>query len=194
MRDCALRRVPVALTRLPIALTRLPVAPFLLLLVAGLGFGLLAPNLGFYWDDWAKILVSRLYGLGAYPAYYAGDRPLSAWTHMLFTPLLGESPLPWQVFTLLLRWLSALGMLWSLNLLWPRARRQNLVAALLFLIYPVFTQQPAGVTFHQQWLQFALFFLSLGAMIRAVVGPGSQTAGKEYSGGLPFRGIPARRG
>ena len=26
---------------------------------------------------------------------------------MLFTPLLGESPLPWQVFNLLLRWLSA---------------------------------------------------------------------------------------
>ncbi len=142
-------------------------APVLLLLVSVLAFGLLIPGLGFYWDDWAKILVARLYGLAAYPAYYASDRPLSAWTHMLFTPLLGQSPLAWQVFNLLLRWLSAVGMLWSLNLLWPRARRQNLAAALLFLVYPVFIQQPAGVTFHQQWLQYALFFLSLGAMLRA---------------------------
>ncbi|RPJ44313.1 MAG: hypothetical protein EHM21_10360, partial [Chloroflexi bacterium] len=142
--------------------------PLVLLLVAILAFGLMLPGLGFYWDDWAKILVSRLYGLSAYPAYYAEDRPLSAWTHMLFTPLLGESPLPWQVFTLLLRWLSALSFWWCLGLIWPWARRQNLVAALLFLVYPVFTQQPAAVTFHQQWLQYLLFFLSLGAMMLAV--------------------------
>ncbi len=127
-------------------------AAVILLLVAVLAFGLLLPGLGFYWDDWAKILVSRLYGLSGYLAYYAGDRPLSAWTHMLFTPLLGPSPLAWQVFNLLLRWLSAVGMFWTLNLVWSGARRQNLVAALLFLVYPVFIQQPAGVTFHQQWL------------------------------------------
>ena len=137
------------------------------MLVTLLSFGLLIPWLGFYWDDWAKILVSRLFGLPAYFAYYAEDRPLSSWTHIFFTPLLGTQPLGWHVFTLLLRWLSAWGMVWSLNGLWPQARRQNLVAGLLFLVYPVFVSQPVAVTFHQQWLQYALFFLSLGAMIQA---------------------------
>ena len=143
------------------------IVPLFLLLVAALVFGPLLPRLGFYWDDWAKILVSRLWGLRAYVAYYAEDRPISAWTHIALTPILGASPLPWHLLTLLLRWLSAWGLWWGLNGIWPAARRQNLVAALLFLVYPVFIQQPAAVTFHQQWLQYALFFLSLGAMVAA---------------------------
>src|SRR5512146_2168695 len=103
--------------------------PVFLLLIAVLSFGLLIPWLGFYWDDWAKILVARLWGLRAYFGYYAEDRPVSAWTHILFTPLLGMSPLAWQIFALLLRWLGAWGMAWSMNVLWPFARRQNLSAA-----------------------------------------------------------------
>lgn len=142
--------------------------PFFLLIATVAAFGLLLPELGFYWDDWAKILVSRLWDLKAYFAYYAEDRPLSSWTHILFTPILGEGPLGWHLFTLLLRWLSAWGAWWSLNGLWPTARRQNLMAALLFLVYPVFIQQSAALTFHQQWLQYALFFLSFGAMIYSI--------------------------
>jgi hypothetical protein len=141
--------------------------PVFLLVVCLLSFGLLLPWLGFYWDDWAKILVARLGSLPDYLRYYAEDRPLSAWTHMLFTPLLGTTPLPWHIFTLLLRWLSAWGAWWCLNLIWPSARRQNLAAALIFLVYPVFVSQPAAVTFHQQWLQYALFFLSFGLMLLA---------------------------
>ncbi len=148
--------------------------PAFLLLITLLAFGLLIPWLGFYWDDWAKILVSRLWGLGAYFAYYADDRPASSLTHILFTPLVGESPLGWQALNLILRWLSAWGMFWALNGLWPNARRQNAAAALLFLVYPVFLQQPAAVTFFQQWLQLALFFFSLGAMIVAVRGSGGK--------------------
>lgn len=139
--------------------------PLVLLLLAVLAFGPQITRLGFYWDDWAKILSGYLFGLDSYPAYYAEDRPVSAWTHMLFTPLAGYAPLGWHVLALLLRWLSAWAMLWMLNLLWPRARWQNFAAAALFLVYPVFTQQAAAVTFHQQWLQYALFLFSLGAMI-----------------------------
>lgn len=145
--------------------------PVFLLLLTILAFGLLIPWLGYYWDDWAKLLVSRLYGLGGYLAYYAEDRPLSAWTHIVFTPLAGQSPLGWQILNLVLRWLSAWAMWWALGCLWPRARARNLVAVALFVVYPVFLQQAAGVTFHQQWLQYALFFVSLGAMIRAAKQP-----------------------
>lgn len=141
--------------------------PVILFIVTVLSAGLLLPWLGFYWDDWAKILVARLWGLSAYLPYYAEDRPLSGWTHILFTPLLGTTPLPWHVFTLLLRWLTAWGAWWCLTILWPNARRQNLIAALIFLVHPVFISQAAAVTFHQQWLQFALYFLSFGLMLAA---------------------------
>lgn len=149
--------------------------PVFLLFLTILAFGLFIPRLGFYWDDWAKILVSRLYGLKGYFAYYAEDRPLSAWTHIFFTPLVGEGPLGWHILVLLLRWLSGWGMWWSLSRLWPESRRQNFIAAVLFLLYPVFLQQAAAVTFHQQWLQYALFFLSLGTMTAAWQPPGRQS-------------------
>jgi len=142
--------------------------PAFLFLIALTSFGLLLPGLGFYWDDWAKSLVHRLYGVEGYLAYYAYDRPLSAWTHILLFPVLGETPIHWHIFTLLMRWLSAVAMWWSLCLLWPNARRQVTFAACLFLVYPSFTQQSIAMTFHQQWMQYALFFLSIGSMILAL--------------------------
>ena len=123
---------------------------------------------GFYWDDWAKTLVHRLYGPAGYWSYYAGDRPLSGWTHIVLLTVLGETPLNWQIFTLAMRWLSSVAMWWSLGLMWPNHKRPLALAALLFAVYPVFDQQPIAVTYHQQWMQFALYFLSLGLMIMAV--------------------------
>ena len=135
--------------------------------LAVITFGVWAPKLGLYWDDWAKLLVNRLWGPQGYWAYYAEDRPLSAWTHILLTPMLGENPLPWQLFAVLTRFLSALGFWWMLRGLWPNARRQAAMASMLFLVYPVFNQQAIAVTFHQQWLQYALITFSLAFMVQA---------------------------
>jgi hypothetical protein len=143
----------------------LPVAMLLLCLLA---LGVILPALGFYWDDWAKILVSRVFGMDGYWAYYAEDRPFSGWTHILFTPLLGGNPLHWQIFTLALTGLSGWAMYWLLSLLWPRARWQSAAASLLFVVYPVFVSHPIALTFHQQWLQYLLLFLSLACMAKGV--------------------------
>ena len=121
--------------------------PIILLLLCIASFGLLIPRLGFYWDDWAKTLVNRLFGLSGYWDYYAGDRPTSGWTHIVFVSLIGDSPIAWHVLTLIFRWLSAWGMWWCLSLLWPKAKTQNAIASLFFVIYPVFTMQAIAVTF-----------------------------------------------
>jgi hypothetical protein len=142
-------------------------APLALLIVCLLAFGLLAPWLGFYWDDWAKILVSRLWGLSGYWGYYASDRPLSAWTHILFTPVLGHTPLTWHIFMVVLTWLTAAGAWWTMSRLWPKKQEPAVYAALLFAVYPAFTLHSEAVTFHQQMLQYALFFLSMGATVQA---------------------------
>jgi hypothetical protein len=145
--------------------------PVFLGLIAVLTFGLLIPWLGYYWDDWAKMLVYRLYGLAGYWPYYAYDRPLSAWTHVVFTPLLGDAPLAWHLFSLVLRWLTAWAMYWAFSILWPQAKRQVFYAALLFLVYPVFSQQSIALTFHQMWVQYLLFFISLGATFQSIRQP-----------------------
>ena len=141
--------------------------PLALLALCFLIFGTFANHLGLYWDDWAKLLAGRLWGMNSYWAYYAEDRPYSAWTHILLTPLLGYNPLPWQIFAMLMRFLTSWGIWWTLVSLWPNARRQALIAAILLMVYPVFDQQAIAVTFHQQWMQFALFAFSLAFMLQA---------------------------
>ena len=139
-----------------------------LFVVGIITFGLLAPELGFYWDDWSKTLVNVLYGFEGYTDYYAFDRPLSGWTHILFVSLIGNNQLYWQILNVVLRILSAVALWWSLKALWPAHQREISLASLFYLVLPIFTQQAAAVTFHQQWLQAALYFLSLGLLIRSL--------------------------
>jgi hypothetical protein len=142
--------------------------PLALLVFMLAAFGLLIPRSGFYWDDWTQLLVARIDDLSTYWAYFSSDRPTSAWTHILFVPLLGMKTIHWQVFTLVLRWLTVLGMWWSLGLIWPQQKRIITTAAFLFAVYPAFRQQPTAVAYHQHWLQFALYFASLGCMVLAI--------------------------
>jgi hypothetical protein len=142
--------------------------PVFLALLCFFSFGILIPWLGFYWDDWAKILVYRLQGSEYYWPYYVGDRPLSAWTHVFFTPILGVTPAAWQYFVLGLRFLSAWGVYVLLTQLRPENRVQAGVAAGIFAVYPLFSQQAIAVTFHQQWLQFMLIIFSFIFMVKAV--------------------------
>jgi len=139
--------------------------PIALLVLAFFSFGILAPKLGFYWDDWAKVYVHEWQGSRGFWQYYLEDRPLSAWTHMVLTPLLGSSPLKWQIFGILLRWVTAWAFWWVLTLIWPRAQKHAAFTSALFLVYPLFTMQPLAVTFHQQWMQYLFYFLSVGWMI-----------------------------
>lgn len=141
--------------------------PLLLLALCVLAFGLLIPWLGFYWDDWPVILISRLQDARGFWEFYQYDRPFSAWTYILTAPLLGTSPLPWHIFTLLLRWLAAVGMWGCLRGVWHEHPRQAAWAAILFAVYPSFLQQPIAVAFSQHWITFGLFFASLYLMIQA---------------------------
>jgi len=139
--------------------------PLALLALLVLSFGLLIPWLGFFWDDWPAIMVARLQGIQGYRAFYEIDRPYSVWTYMLTVPILGVRPLAWHLFALLLRWVTALGLWWSLRLLWPkRAQAVNWIVV-LFAIYPVFDLQPIAVTFVPHWITYALFFASTVAML-----------------------------
>jgi hypothetical protein len=141
--------------------------PLALLVLCVVSFGLFTSRLGYYWDDWAKTIVHHLDGMQGYWDYYAYDRPISGWTHILLFSLIGDSPFRWHLLALLLRWLGGVGMWWSMGQLWPQARRPVAYATLLYVVYPVFFQQPITITFHQQLMQYVLYFFSLGAMIMA---------------------------
>lgn len=142
--------------------------PFFLLLTGLLAFGVLIPRLGFYWDDWPVLLVQKQGSLDFLRTFYSYDRPVSFWTYLLTFPLLGAKPLHWHIFLLVLRVANALLFWQVLKLLWPRARLLTGGAALLFLVYPSFSQGTIAVAYSQHFMVYGLFLTSLYAMLRAV--------------------------
>lgn len=142
--------------------------PLALLLVCLVGFVPAIDGLGFYWDDWPSIWFLHNWGPASFQYGFSTDRPLLAWIFMLTTPILGESALNWQIFGVLTRWLAGVSLWWTLRGLWPRDATPAAWAALLFILYPGFSQQYISVTYSNAFLVFALFIFSLGSMIRAM--------------------------
>lgn len=145
--------------------------PLALLAACLAAFGLLIPWLGFYQDDWYQVWFGRAFGANIFVDYYAGERPFIALLYMLTTPLVGTTPLAWQVFGLLARWCAAVAVWWFLRLVWPRHARQTAWAALLFALYPGFRIQYAAVIYSHYFLQYAIQVLSLGTMLLALRKP-----------------------
>jgi hypothetical protein len=131
-------------------------------------FGLLIPQLGFYWDDWETVMMLRMFDISRFWSYFSGSRPLAAWTYVLFGPLLGTNTIAWHSFTLLLRWMAVLAMWWTLDAFWPRHRFQVTLAAFLFAVYPLFRQQSIAVAYHQHWAGYTFYLFSLGAMVQSI--------------------------
>lgn len=145
--------------------------PLSLLVLCLLGFGVLIPWQGFYWDDWPSVWFLHTYGPQSFGDVFAVDRPQLAWLFQFTTRLAGESTFAWQALGLFSRWLSSLTLWWALRTLWPEHSEQATWAAALFAIFPGFRQQYIAVTYTHDWLVLALFFTSYGLMIRAVRQP-----------------------
>jgi hypothetical protein len=141
--------------------------PISLLLVCFVSFGMLASKLGFYWDDWTIAYYIHFLGPSSFREAFAVDRPLLAWVYMLTTSLLGTSPTNWQVFAIVARWLACVALWWTFRGLWPQKTIQVASIVLLFAIYPGFQQQYIAITYGNGFLVYAIFLVSLGAMVWA---------------------------
>ena len=164
MKKFSARRILEIFRSLEFSPATLPLAIILLLAAA---FGWFIPLLGFYWDDWAFILMAKMQGVKAFWQYHQYDRPVSAWINVVQFPFVGTNPAAWQVFVLGLRGLTALILGWTLRLLWSERAREAAWTALLFAVYPVFTQQPIAVTYSQHWTCYILYLFSLALMFLA---------------------------
>jgi hypothetical protein len=144
--------------------------PLLALIAAGLfAYGPQIPYLGLFQDDWHFIHYGSARGaLGMLEFLTMDGRPTAAWVYALGFPLLGFSPIRWQILSLTLRLVTVILTWLVLNTLWQDARRTNLLACLIFLLYPFFTLQPQAVVYTEHWMAFALFMGSLLLMLHAV--------------------------
>jgi len=158
---------------LSIKKSRFPVwtIPIALLGLSFLSYGILSPWLGFYWDDWPAIWYLHTFGPAGFKEVFANDRPLLGRFFMLTTPFLGDSTLAWQIFGILTRWVSSLALWWTLRQVWPDRTREATWVALLFTVYPGFTQQYIAVTYSHVLIILSIFLFSMGSMVLAVRKP-----------------------
>ncbi len=145
--------------------------PLALLVACIFAYGLLIPFLNFYWDDLPYLWAFHQFGPAGFPAFVASDRPLSAWNFVVTSFLFGENPLGYHILILLVRWLGAVGVWWILRQVWPRFERQALCVALLFAVYPGFSQQPIAMIYTLVLSVLTLLLLSIAGTLWALDHP-----------------------
>ena len=142
-----------------------------LAVVTLLAYGLFTFQHGYYWDDWAFSWTRAHLGFSGFLDQFSVNRPLRAYWEGILTPILGVNPALWQIYTLLMRWATAVAVWILLKTLWAEKKWQTALTALFFLVYPGFTQTPLAVTYQFFWTLLLLFFISLILMIQSARSP-----------------------
>mgnify|MGYP001464009311 CR=1 FL=1 len=129
-----------------------------------LAYGLLVTRTGFYWDDWPFAWGAHFAGPESFLRSFLRVRPFLGPIFYLTTSLLPETPLAWQLFALVIRFLLTLAAWWALASIWPERPRQTLAAALVFLVYPGYSQHWVAFThINQELIPLLFYILSFGA-------------------------------
>ena len=143
--------------------------PLLFLIVTVVAYGLLLSLTGFYWDDWPFAWIAKFLGPQEFFSAFATIRPFLAPIFFLTTSLIPLEPIYWQIFALIIRFISGLSAWFALNQIWPHHKRQVLIASLLFLVFPGYSQHWVALThINQEWIPFIFYLLSFGFTARAL--------------------------
>jgi hypothetical protein len=142
--------------------------PIFLLGLCLAAYGPLITRLGFYWDDFPINWIASTMGGEGLTRYFSTNRPVWGLIYQVTTPLLGSAPLPWQVFGILTRWLTGLALWALLRLTWRERSLFAASAAMLFVLYPGFSQQSTAFMYSHFYIILTSFLLSLALMVAAL--------------------------
>ena len=140
---------------------------FFLFLFAIISYAPKIQSFGFYNDDWWQIYGGENIGIQRFPEMYASDRPARAYIHAPLFSLFSSNIFPYQILAFMLRWLGAVGLFWTLSLIWRKQPKATLLMSLLFLIYPGFLEQPNAFDYLSHQLAMVLMIFSLGFSVKA---------------------------
>lgn len=142
--------------------------PLAFLVLTLLTYGLMLPWTGFYWDDWPFAWIAEFLGSAEFIPAFEPFRPFLGPIFFGTTSLLPPNPLLWQSFALLLRFVLGLSVWWTFKTIWPNAKWGTLTAALLFLVFPGYSQHWVAYThINQEWIPFLFYILSFGFTAKA---------------------------
>jgi hypothetical protein len=139
---------------------------FTLLVVAIFAYGLLIPQLGFYWDDLPMSWIRYQLGADAMTRYFSTNRPIWALLYQVTTSILPHTPIYWQIFALLWRWLGAVVLFFIGRQLFPKSEKFAFTLSALFLLYPGFNQQWVSYLYTHFFIVIFFFLLSYYLMLR----------------------------
>ena len=140
--------------------------PLALLVIAFFSYGIFAFQQGFHWDDWGIAWLIRTLGKPGLVDYFSTNRPFLAYVYSVTTSLFGTNPIAWQLFSIIMRWLTAVSLLWVLRMIWPERVRETFFATVFFLVYPGFNQQAIAIIYGHFFLAQTLLFISIGLMLK----------------------------
>jgi hypothetical protein len=139
-----------------------------LLVVAVLAYGLLMPQMGFYWDELPMSWIRYELGPDAMTRYFSTNRPVWGLLYQVTTRILPHIPIYWEVLGLLLRWTAAV-MVWRIaRSILPANREFAVIAGLAFLLYPGFNQQWTSYLYSHFFIVLCFLLLSFLFSMRAV--------------------------
>ena len=139
-------------------------------LVVGIGLLAFAPLLnrfGFYRDDWYQLWAGHALGPESIITLFSIDRPVMGYLYSGTYALFTDHALAWNVYALGLRLAGALAFLWLTRQVWPEEKAASTAAAVLFVVYPGFLQQPNANTFSNQLTSYACGVVSLALTVAA---------------------------
>lgn len=149
----------------------IPIVFFIATIIA---YGLLLPKTGFYWDDWPFAWIAEFRGPGEFLPAFEGVRPFLGPIFLLTTSLIPPVPLYWQILAIAIRFLSGLSAWFLFKQLWPDHQGRALVASLLFLVFPAYSQHWVALThINQEWASLICYVLSFGFTAYALRQPAS---------------------
>src|SRR5512133_2105798 len=92
--------------------------PLFLLALCLAAYAPLLSKVGFYWDDFPMNWIATTMGRQGLARYFSTNRPVWGLVYQVTTQLLGSRPLTWQIFGILMRWVTGLALWTLLRLVW----------------------------------------------------------------------------
>jgi hypothetical protein len=145
------------------------VSALIILVIAAIVYLPKISEFGYFNDDWYLMYAAHVAGPEIFHEAYEIDRPMRGYVMEAAFSLFGIAPLPYHISAFIFRVLSGIGLLWSFSLLWPRQSTPNMIAAVLFTIYPGFLEQPNPIDYQSQIISLACGMFSIALTLKSIL-------------------------
>lgn len=142
--------------------------PVSLFLISIVSYGVFIFSLGFYWDDWSPLMLLHNPDKSALWNFYLSDRPFQSWTYYVLFPICKDSTFAWQLSAIFFRWTTTIALYYTFLKVFPKQKSLLQWTAVLFIVFPGFSDIYASVSFGSHFMAYTAFGFSLLTMVLAI--------------------------